>query len=68
MALPLPPGSRSGASDHLGYQRDPGAPFSGARLWRLSVALVSLPPEEDVENFPDRDLVQTFPADRLVRM
>lgn len=30
--------------------------------------LFSLAPEEDVENFTDRDLVKAFPADRLVRM
>jgi hypothetical protein len=32
------------------------------------LGLSSLASEEDVENFTDRDLVQTFPADRLVRM
>jgi hypothetical protein len=34
----------------------------------FGLGLSSLPPEEDVENFTDGDLVQTFPADRLARM
>jgi hypothetical protein len=36
------------------------------RLWRGGP--FSLSPEEDVENFTHRDLVQALPADRLVRM
>jgi len=50
-------------------QRSAGGAVQGdALMARVWVALFSLASKEDVENFTDRDLVQTFPADRLVWM